>query len=189
MFLHVCTSACDFSIQSSSRLITLPHKFTNEIFLNALRFYLWITNALTSASTHELTTEFTTQITINTCLTNLPLKFTMRITIAFEIETPDWFMPAIKNTLATAMPLPSKSPIQFEWSPSAMRMDSELLESVNCRTGDLITKCPSSEIGCGSEFRPVHILEPLLKCRKNWDCTKSFLQSGFAESSWFLKIC
>ena len=97
-------------------------------------------------------------------------------------ETPSWFIPVIRKIIHSPLPSLSKSQIKFEWSPSAMRFNSDLLESVNFDLGKLISQNPSSEIGYGSEFRPVATLEPLLRLRPNWNRIKSFLSSGFTAN-------
>ena len=73
--------ARNFSTQSSSRLIALPHKFANKVCLNALRSCLWITSAFSYTSPYAVTTGFSTQVTISTCLESFPLNFSMRVTI------------------------------------------------------------------------------------------------------------
>ena len=62
---------------------------------------------------------------------------------------------------------PCKSPVKFELSSEAIKYNTKLLESFQYDISKLISAYPDSELGYGSEFRPVEVLEPLFKLRHN----------------------
>ena len=93
---------------------------------------------------------------------------------------PAWFIESIRSILSSPLEAPSKSPIRFEFSEAASLHNSNLLASFECDISKPIDAFPETELSYGSEFRPVHMLEPLFKQRKNWPRMKDFISNGFA---------
>ena len=113
------------------------------------------------------------------CLNVLRIGFPILIyTRACSVHPPD-FMSTTQKILITPVKSPTKSPIIFELSKSAMMHNSKVLKHHNYDINQLIASHPGSDLDYGSEFRPVCILEPLLKHHPTWDRLSTYLSSGF----------
>ena len=88
-------------------------------------------------------------------------------------------MKNVQNIINAPVLTPSKSPILYELSKSAMNCNSKLLKQHDYDISKLIDDFPGSDLSCGNEFRPVSILGPLLNKHPNWDSLQKYLSIGF----------
>ena len=79
------------------------------------------------------------------------------------------FYKTIEEVTNSNAPIPKKTPLEFEFSFGAAAYNSNILEAVNHNLGELIDQHPRSTISCGSELRPLHQLEPLLRHHSNYE--------------------
>ena len=73
---------------------------------------------------------------------------------------------------------PSAPEFRFELSRDAADHNAKALERYGFNLGVAIEANSSSPLGYGSEFRPVHVLEPIFECHPNWNRLKSLLTFG-----------
>jgi hypothetical protein len=73
---------------------------------------------------------------------------------------------------------PSAPEFRFELSCDAANHNAKALERYGFNLGVAIEANSSSPLGYGSEFRPVHVLEPLFEHHPNWNRLKSLLTIG-----------
>jgi hypothetical protein len=99
-------------------------------------------------------------------------------------ETPQWFLPTIQAILHQTIPTPLAVPFMFKLSDKAAAHNTKLLEEYNFNMQEVLEAHCHSFMGYGSEFRPVHMIEPLLLHHQNWSYLKLQLQQG---SKWPLK--
>ena len=73
---------------------------------------------------------------------------------------------------------PSIPEFRFELSRSAAEHNAKVLERYNFHLGAAIESNSTSPLGYGSEFRHVHVLQPLFEHHPNWNRLKSLLTIG-----------
>ena len=68
------------------------------------------------------------------------------------------FYKTLEEVTNSNAPIPSKSPLEFEFSFGAAAYNSNILEAVNHNLGEFIDQHPGSTISYGSELLPLHQL-------------------------------
>ena len=88
------------------------------------------------------------------------------------------FIQTVETICASSCPIPKSHPFIFEATAAAATHNKTILSSHNHHLGSVIDAYPMSSIAYGSEFRPIHQLEPLLSQHPYWPKLASTLSSG-----------
>jgi hypothetical protein len=72
----------------------------------------------------------------------------------------------------------SPNPWQFERTPAAATHNTALLQSHNFDTKRATQQIHNTTLSYGSEFKPAHILEPLLCHHQHWPSFKDIVNNG-----------
>jgi hypothetical protein len=95
-----------------------------------------------------------------------------------KLVTLDWFLPCITQILSKEVPTPTGVSLQFSLSDEAANHNMAILQSFNNNLHDYILANKNSFMSYGSEFRPYHVLEPLLLHHRSWPSLSKQLQEG-----------
>jgi hypothetical protein len=93
-------------------------------------------------------------------------------------DTPDWFLPTIREILSVKLDTPTHPPLKFELSQAAALHDMKVLKAHGNSIQNLITTHPTSFLSPGLEFRPVELLERLFMHHHNWLLIQRSLTRG-----------
>ena len=85
---------------------------------------------------------------------------------------------ALDSALAWSPSAPAAPPLQFEWSRAAAHHNFHALQSAQFSLERLLAHAPWSPLSFGSEFRPVHLLAPLLRHHPLWPNVHRWLTRG-----------
>ena len=81
---------------------------------------------------------------------------------------PENLMVVIKDIIETDLPKTKKSKFKFDMSQDSANWSWEVLRKADFSLEKALNEEQHSQLGYGSEFRPVKILEPLLYCHPLW---------------------
>jgi hypothetical protein len=94
------------------------------------------------------------------------------------VHWPHNLIPIVKNIIATKLLAPSVPDFEFSLTREAALKNFCILLRHQGDLGKAIQHQHTSPVGYGSEFRPVKILEPLLRLHPYWPKVKSLLTQG-----------
>ena len=84
----------------------------------------------------------------------------------------------MKTIALSKVPVPSASPVKFEYTIDAVADNSNLLAEVEYDLGKFIDQHPGSTISYGSELRPLDQLKPLLSHHPSFERLKRKYANG-----------
>lgn len=93
-------------------------------------------------------------------------------------ETPDWFLPTIREILSIPIDTPTHPLLLFDLSHDAAVHNMTILRSHGNSIQNLIQSYPTSFLSPGSEFRPADLLERLFMHHHNWVLIQRSLTKG-----------
>jgi hypothetical protein len=85
----------------------------------------------------------------------------------------------IADIVNKSVPTPSATAFQFQLTPEAAAHNTKVLSKYNYNLEQAIIADGNSPLRYGSEFRPLAVLEPLLKHHPNWPFIVELLSTGF----------
>ena len=94
------------------------------------------------------------------------------------IEPPKWFLKTIQNIISTPIPTPLQVSLRFDLSDEAAIHNLAVLRRHSNDINAYINANKYSFLGYGSEFRPIHIIEPLLLHHRSWPSFSNQLKQG-----------
>jgi hypothetical protein len=93
-------------------------------------------------------------------------------------DTPSGFIKTIKEIVSSQIPTLQGVSLQFDLTDKASTHNMIILQQYNNNIHQYISANKNSIMSYGSEFRRIHILEPLLMHHRSWPSLSNQLQQG-----------